>query len=74
MDQRPLYNKYTVTRNDGKPVGSCFVIEDKDPQYAELMAAISAVYVLTRPELSYSLRLQAVAAVKKLSLDNEGQS
>lgn len=28
--QRGLYNKYTVTKNNGNPVGQCFVLEEHD--------------------------------------------
>lgn len=55
-DKKGAYDKYSVTRNDGKPVGRVFVIEiDKDPQAVALLQHLAGVYRLTRPALSLDL-------------------
>lgn len=57
VEQAPdgLFDKHEVKRVDDKPVGRTFVIEFKDPQIAELLRAIAAVYADTRPLLSAQL-------------------
>lgn len=47
--EKGLYKKYNVSRVDGKPMGWCFVLEEKDPRAIPALEA----YAISAREVGY---------------------
>ena len=68
-NKKGKYEKYNVTRIDGKPVKDAIVIEVKDPQFHEIVVALASIYSSTRTKFATDI-IRMCDTSKGLSIAN----